>query len=347
MVLCLLLEINVHAAMDPEKYKNYSQKDFVRELQPIRDKDKYSENIAQHISEQMYLTMFQPLFRILGKKPEQTLISNALDRSSVTSALNSGIIWFYQDKFYGSFNSNIGKELRAYGANFNSLDKTYFIKISSLPMNIRASIGESSSKFRAQQDALIDTLNKSTIPPQIDFKEVNARLDSMFIDLNKQFSASIPKDLAVPMVMTPLMRDTISEEYTQNINMYIKDWYEQDIVKLRQRVEEAVSEGYRADHMRDILEAEYGVATRKASFLARQETSLLVSKYRETRYKDAGLNRYRWSTSHDIRVRHDHRVLNDRIFDWDHAPITDEATGARNNPGQDYNCRCVAIPIVE
>jgi SPP1 gp7 family putative phage head morphogenesis protein len=108
------------------------------------------------------------------------------------------------------------------------------------------------------------------------------------------------------------------------MNKYIQDWYADDIIKLRGRVEEAVAVGYRADHMRDVLMAEYGVAERKALFLAKQEGSLLVSKYRETRYKEVGLMRYRWSTSHDQRVRHDHRELNEKIFDWDHPPITDQ-----------------------
>ena len=63
----------------------------------------------------------------------------------------AGIIWYYNDKFYGTFNAAIGKELRAMGANFNSLDKTYFIKAINIPMNIRAVISESSSKFKRQR----------------------------------------------------------------------------------------------------------------------------------------------------------------------------------------------------
>jgi SPP1 gp7 family putative phage head morphogenesis protein len=295
----------------------------------------------------MYSAMFEPLFNILGRPASHTSLSNALDRSSVISALMAGIIWFNDNKFYGTFNAAIGRELRSYGANFNSLDKTYFIKISDLPMNIRASISESSSKFKAQQDALRDALNKMNTAPQIHYKEIVGRLDSMFIDLHKQFSTSIPKNLAVPMDVTPRMRETIAEDYTYNMNKYIQDWYADDIIKLRGRVEEAVAVGYRADHMRDVLMAEYGVAERKALFLAKQEGSLLVSKYRETRYKEVGLMRYRWSTSHDQRVRHDHRELNEKIFDWDHPPITDQHTDARNHPGEDFNCRCVAIPIVE
>lgn len=316
-------------------------------LKPIKDKDQYAEPIAAYIAQQMYDAIFAPLFNILGRKPEETLLSNALDRSSLTAALNSGAVWYNSDKFYGNFNATIGKELRSLGARFNSLDKTYFIKAVDLPMNIRAIVSAANSKFHAQQTALMDTLNKMAPPPQLEFKGIYPKLGDMFIDLNKQYTASIPRGLAVPMVLTENMKEVIAQDYTHNLNLYIQDWYAADIIKLRGRVQDAVETGYRADHMRDVLEAEYGVSERKAAFLARQETSLLVSKYRETRYKSSGLNRYKWSTSDDRRVRHDHKVLDGKIFDWDHPPITDEHTGARNNPGEDFNCRCIAIPIVE
>ena len=72
----------------------------------------------------------------------------------------------------------------------------------------------------------------------------------------------------------------------------------------------------------------------------------MVSKYRQIRYEDVGIRRYMWSTSGDVRVRHDHKELNGKIFYFDNPPITDKATGARNNPGEDFGCRCVAIPVM-
>ena len=60
-----------------------------------------------------------------------------------------------------------------------------------------------------------------TDAPHIGFKEINARLDGMFIDLHKQYSASIPKDLAVPMVLTEQMREAIAQDYTYNLNIDI------------------------------------------------------------------------------------------------------------------------------
>jgi SPP1 gp7 family putative phage head morphogenesis protein len=67
--------------------------------------------------------------------------------------------------------------------------------------------------------------------------------------------------------------------------------------------------------MERIIMDNYGVGQRKAKFLARQETALLMSKFHEQRYKEIGVTKYIWSTSNDgDRVRDDHKVLNNKVF---------------------------------
>lgn len=48
---------------------------------------------------------------------------------------------------------------------------------------------------------------------------------------------------------------------------------------------------------------------------------------------------YVWRTQHDERVRTSHRVNDGRIFSWSEPPLT-------GHPGEDYNCRCEAIPYI-
>ena len=125
----------------------------------------------------------------------------------------------------------------------------------------------------------------------------------------------------------------------------MKEWSKEAIAKLRGDITVNVVKGFRAQRMVDQIQADAGVTKRKAQFLARQETSLLVSKFREERYKDVGLVEYEWSTGGDERVRKDHKDLDGRIFRYDSPPIVDRATGRRGNPGEDFNCRCIAIPV--
>jgi len=131
------------------------------------------------------------------------------------------------------------------------------------------------------------------------------------------------------------------------LQLYINGWSEQAILRLREKVAVNTFQGYRASALVDMIESENEVSHRKAVFLAKQETSLLVSKYRQERYEDIGVTHYKWSTSRDSRTRHDHKILDQKIFRFDDPPIVDQATGRRGNPGTDYGCRCIAIPILQ
>lgn len=48
---------------------------------------------------------------------------------------------------------------------------------------------------------------------------------------------------------------------------------------------------------------------------------------------------YVWRTQHDERVRTSHRVNDGRIFSWSDPPPS-------GHPGEDYNCRCEAVPYI-
>ena len=170
-------------------------------------------------------------------------------------------------------------------------------------------------------------------------------IESTLDDLEKQFK-STTIDLSVPMTLSPMIEERLKVEYTENMDLYIQQWQEEAIERLRRQIEANSAEGFRSERMASIIQAEYGVSQNKAKFLARQETSLLVSKYRQSRYQEAGISRYRWSTSHDERVRHDHKLLAGQVFSWDSPPVVDLATGRRAHPGEDFNCRCIAVPIV-
>jgi SPP1 gp7 family putative phage head morphogenesis protein len=100
-----------------------------------------------------------------------------------------------------------------------------------------------------------------------------------------------------------------------------------------------------------MIRESFGVTEKKAKFLARQETGLLMAKFKESRYTESGIHQYKWrcsagSAKHPVRPSH--KVLDGRVFRWDTPPITTapDEPQRRNNPGEDFNCRCVAIPIV-
>ena len=109
--------------------------------------------------------------------------------------------------------------------------------------------------------------------------------------------------------------------------------------------------------IRDIQKAiqeTYNVSKRKAQLLARDQVATLNAQLTKAQQTDAGGKKYRWSDSRDGRVRDCHKALNGKVFSWDNPPEmwyeTKQGrvyTGRRCHPGEDYCCRCVAIPVFD
>lgn len=83
----------------------------------------------------------------------------------------------------------------------------------------------------------------------------------------------------------------------------------------------------------------------KAKLIARTETSRAFANLQMVRSQRAGITHYVWRTSNDSVVRHTHRLLNGTVHAWNDPPVCEE-DGTRGHPGQSYNCRCTAIPVI-
>lgn len=74
--------------------------------------------------------------------------------------------------------------------------------------------------------------------------------------------------------------------------------------------------------------------------LSRDQTNKLIGQFNGARQQQIGIAEYVWQTSEDERVRPTHVIKNGQTFRWDSPPPD---TG---HPGQDIQCRCVAIPVM-
>lgn len=127
----------------------------------------------------------------------------------------------------------------------------------------------------------------------------------------------------------------------------VKVWAAEALARLRAEVDINAEQGYRAEGLAERIRNEYGVSKSRADLIARQETNNFMANYRAARAADAGLKRYQWFCVKDARTRKDHLALHGKVFYYSRPPITDTRTGARNNPGQDFRCRCVDRPVLE
>lgn len=113
--------------------------------------------------------------------------------------------------------------------------------------------------------------------------------------------------------------------------------YFDDIQKV---VIEAVANGTATTDVRRLLEERYAVSRSRAKLIARDQIAKLNGQVTEHRQRSAGVSRYQWNTSGDERVRPSHAKLDGEVFRWDDPPSI-------GHPGQDFQCRCVALPIVD
>ena len=144
----------------------------------------------------------------------------------------------------------------------------------------------------------------------------------------------------------------------------VRKWVEDNVAMIKTvpqdslgKLQDIILTGYREGKtipvIRKSIMASYLVTKHTATFWARDQIAKLNASITEAQHRDAGVRTYIWSTSRDERVRDCHRALDGKEFSYDDPPemwyMTKSRgkvmTGRKCNPGQDYCCRCVAIPV--
>lgn len=104
--------------------------------------------------------------------------------------------------------------------------------------------------------------------------------------------------------------------------------------------------GRNAFDVADELQKTFSFTRSRAELIARDQILKLNASITQDAHRQAGIEEYIWSTSKDSSVRDSHEKLDGRRFRYDDPPVVDERTGRTANPGEDYQCRCVAIPVL-
>lgn len=112
--------------------------------------------------------------------------------------------------------------------------------------------------------------------------------------------------------------------------------YAQDV---REVFSDPENTGLRVEDLKAKLLERGNVWESRAELIARDQTLKLNSAITKTRHENAGVSEYVWSSSLDERVRPEHAALEGQRFSWSAPPEP-------GHPGEDYQCRCVAIPVI-
>lgn len=316
------------------------------ELRPVREEMKDYDAVAERIREGFKKILYWPLLKVLP------IPNSKLSNTSKTlmHAIQEGLISYTNGVFQGSFNSQISKELRDLGAVWDAKTSSYRLSAGSMPKEVKLAVSSSQRRFLEKLQE-IDARIRQILPAEIaESIKVQDIFDSQLWKVDKAVKKTL-ENITVTPTLTPEQRQRIAADWQNNLDLWIKDFASEEIVRLRESVQQAVLKGNRYESIVKSIQESYGVTSNKAKFLARQETNLLMAKFKETRYEAAGVHEYRWrcvagSKLHPVRPAH--KALDGKIFRFDNPPITTAAgePARRNNPGEDYNCRCYAIPIV-
>ena len=87
-----------------------------------------------------------------------------------------------------------------------------------------------------------------------------------------------------------------------------------------------------------------------AKLISRTESTKAMSNLTQARAEYLGHDWAIWHTSEDQRVRESHRKMDGVMFRYSDKPAPEELIGEKNvghyGPGEIYNCRCYAEPII-
>lgn len=325
------------------------------ELKPVRETTSDYDAIEKEIRDVLRKKIYLPIMRLLtGKDEVKTILANSRDYDGstgyLTRALRQGYVSFSRGVFSGRLSAKVSKQLRDLGAVWDAKTKTYRILKSELPPEVldAAELGTGAYLRRL---AKVEEQLRKILPAEV---AESVKLADMFDQTIFKVDGAITDSFGVLAINPPLSakaRRIVAEEWEENARLYIRNFTKSETAKLRTMIRANALKGVRFEHSIAAIQKSYGVTERKAKFLAKQETSLLMSKFKKARYTEAGSNEYKWrcvagSPKHPVRPSH--KKLDGSVQRWDSPPITTAPSQPirRCHPGEDFECRCTAIPIV-
>ena len=128
------------------------------------------------------------------------------------------------------------------------------------------------------------------------------------------------------------------------------------------KVIKTIKDGFNSDEEIEQIEENIfkniEMAENNAKSIAKNEIIKLHSNYLRYELKKLGIYEYIWVTMEDDRVRKSHEVLNQKIMTWKNPNVyknigdskwkkKSSIGGVPKQTGEDYNCRCGFIPILD
>lgn len=159
------------------------------------------------------------------------------------------------------------------------------------------------------------------------------------VNLDKQVKAA-----GIATVLAePWLDGFVKKRVKDNVS-YIKNLEEEAYERIENVVNEHISRNSAPKAIREAIKEQKDISKSRAKFLAVDQSGSIFGQINAERHQRMGLEKFIWDTSGDERVRDTHRKLDGKVFEYAAPPTV----GKREVlPGEDYRCRCVAIPVFD
>lgn len=169
----------------------------------------------------------------------------------------------------------------------------------------------------------VDANFTRTFERQIEAAETNRRMPSI----------SLRRGM-LPFGAVDGLQGQLDDFTRQNVQL-IRSIGDDAAMNIERLVQDAVSRGTSTRALAKQISEQAGIAKRRAATIARDQVGKLNGNISRVRMSQAGMNKYKWQTMEDKRVRPKHVALNGEIRTWEQSPI----------PGEEILCRCSPMSI--
>lgn len=368
---------------------------MVDSFKPVQISEYFLRQIAAGLKKEIYDSMFKQIFEVLNSNSiynDKKTLTNAIQSGKIFYENGA----FRSNKPFSNAVADELEKLGAkfkHGAYYierallpveieNALsiiaarETAKIAALNGLLVRLAATVGQETAvklfiekavdrMFKKLQVDLEETTKERKVPVidvSVDIPDIDiADTDFQKIDEYHQLTKEERKNLEVPKlnideVVISKRAKKIAEDYTYNMDYWVKNWKAKEITVMRRDVLEMTQNGARTETIKKYFMTRWGIAERKAEFLARNESGIASSVLKATHYQDMGCTHFKWlrSTSKEKRELHleyaketnnKYGIGGTNIFAFDNPPIIDERTGQRGLPQQIYNCSCGMVGI--
>lgn len=333
-------------------------------LRPIHYNQRWAAQSIHKMRRFISKEIYKPLMKVLDEPHKNASEGGRKGKSLEQMIRDRDAI--YQGGYFQSnnFSPKAQQELQQMGAVY--MRGKYFVEPNKLPLTLQMAIDNVRVENVATNRDLLNVFsdingNITTGIANIDFG-TDAEKNLKIVDGKIRRELNTIDLSEKKNVLDRLDQEYINDQtrpipqlYDERTKQYFTKNLEAETTKMRKELSQMVLKGASRYELRRYVVKRMGVQYNRAKFVADQETRMIVGVAKAAHYQGYGINKYKWSPTRDEKLRERHKELSQAktkygigIYSYDDPPpVVDEKTGRRAHVEQDYNCRCVARPVVE